>query len=217
MVKRGMTMRYCPQRTAARAAGLVLITLFFAALVGPGAAQAQPKLKVDAPTAELGELLAGSSISYDFIVRNEGKEPLLIKQVGSSCGCASGGYDPIIEPGGSGKVSLKVDISPLWAGRRLRQSLLVETNDPKTPFLTLTLTAPIASSSAAPSPESLKDSAAPDSSAKKPAAAAPAEKKSQPETSTPADQKAQPETSAPADQKAQPETSAPAEAAAEES
>lgn len=169
-------MRYCVQRAATWAAGLVLITLLsaFALICCPSQAQAQPKLKVDAPTVELEELMAGSSISYDFIVHNEGKEPLLIKQVGTSCGCASGGYDPLIEAGGSGKVSLKVDISPLWAGRRLRQSLLVETNDPKTPFLTLTLTAPIASSSETPSPEILKDQAAPETS-KKPETSAPAE------------------------------------------
>lgn len=43
--------------------------------------QSLPKIVVESPQADLGEVMENGTISHDFVVRNEGNAPLTIEQV----------------------------------------------------------------------------------------------------------------------------------------
>jgi|GEM_PF-494747 len=43
--------------------------------------QGFPKIVVQGPQADLGEVLENATLSHDFVVRNEGNAPLIIEQV----------------------------------------------------------------------------------------------------------------------------------------
>ncbi|WP_448382017.1 DUF1573 domain-containing protein [Desulfosoma sp.] len=40
-----------------------------------------PKIVVQSPQADLGEVMENGTVSHDFVVRNEGNAPLVVEQV----------------------------------------------------------------------------------------------------------------------------------------
>ena len=61
---------------------------------------------------EFGTLLQGEVVSYSFHFTNTGNVPLIISEVGSSCGCTVGDYphEPIA-PGKTGDIKVTYDSS----------------------------------------------------------------------------------------------------------
>ncbi len=55
---------------------------------------------------DIGSVRAGEVIKYDARLRNVGTEPLVVKEISTSCGCTSAEYDKQpIAPGGEGNFS----------------------------------------------------------------------------------------------------------------
>ena len=64
---------------------------------------------------DIGALRQGEVVQYDARLRNTGIEPLVIKDIATSCGCTSVEYDKKpIPPGGEGAFSLRFDSRGMW-------------------------------------------------------------------------------------------------------
>ena len=96
-----------------------------------------PKAYCPEPNYDWGTVYSGESVVHAFVVYNKGKAPLLIKRVRSSCGCTTTSYDREIEPGGKGKITLKVNTRGMRS--RVRKTARVETNDPENPSFVLSI------------------------------------------------------------------------------
>jgi hypothetical protein len=91
---------------------------------------------------DFGLLEFDSKRSHTFIVRNEGKYPLVLKQGGTTCKCTISSLDnESIAPGGEGEVTLE------WTARsateHFRQSANIYTNDPENRHVVLVVTGKI--------------------------------------------------------------------------
>ncbi|MDR1730161.1 MAG: DUF1573 domain-containing protein [Prevotellaceae bacterium] len=66
----------------------------------------KPRIIFQKTEHDFGEVHLGSgAVEYCFVFQNEGKEPLLIKDVRSSCGCVYGSWiKKPVAPGDSGSV-----------------------------------------------------------------------------------------------------------------
>jgi hypothetical protein len=113
-------------------AGLLLgLVLWAAQPLQAGEPGARPRLRVDEPVFDGGELRPGASFHHEFTLRNEGRAPLLIEEVRTGCSCAVAAYDRTIAPGDKGRVRLTVDVYREWAGRDLLRTVWLTTNDPE--------------------------------------------------------------------------------------
>ena len=67
----------------------------------------QASIKFDKEEHDFGTLLQGEVVSYSFHFTNKGNMPLIISEVGSSCGCTVGDYprEPIA-PGKTGDIKV---------------------------------------------------------------------------------------------------------------
>ncbi len=64
---------------------------------------------------DIGTLRAGEVVRYDARLRNTGPEPLVIKDISTSCGCTSVEWDKRpIAPGGEGNFSFRFDSRGMW-------------------------------------------------------------------------------------------------------
>ena len=88
---------------------------------------------------ELNNVAPGTTVIQDFVIRNGGRSELVISRVVATCGCTVAEFDRSIAAGASGKVTLKVALDPNWAGRRIEQSAVIESNDSKNPFTAINL------------------------------------------------------------------------------
>ncbi len=100
---------------------------------------AQPRAIVAEPVVDLGNFYQDQLILHDFIVKNEGNATLKITDVKAACGCTATDYDKTIEPGKTGKVHAKVDISKFTG--TISKDIMVITNDQANPQINLTIKA----------------------------------------------------------------------------
>lgn len=106
------------------------------------ASEPLPRLKaLDTFSYNAGEVEAPGSVSHDFTFKNEGNAPLEIKEVKSGCGCLVANYDPFIQPGESGVISISMKLYPEWGGREISRTTWVITNDPNHRQIRLTMSA----------------------------------------------------------------------------
>lgn len=106
------------------------------------AADPAPQFKaVSELSFNAGEIDAPGSVDREFSFRNEGGAPLEIKEVKSGCGCLVASYDPIIQPGAEGVISISMKVYPEWDGREVSRTTWVMTNDPQNPQIRLTTSA----------------------------------------------------------------------------
>ena len=67
----------------------------------------QAAIKFDKEEHDFGTLLQGEVVTYSFHFTNTGNMPLIISEVGSSCGCTVGDYPrKPIEPGKTGDIKV---------------------------------------------------------------------------------------------------------------
>ncbi len=64
--------------------GLIMACLIFYMIIGLNytgnvLAQTKPKIVVDSPFHNYGEVLRGEKVSHAFVIKNQGKETLIIK------------------------------------------------------------------------------------------------------------------------------------------
>ncbi|GHT76745.1 hypothetical protein AGMMS50262_15810 [Bacteroidia bacterium] len=75
----------------------------------------------------------GGKVSFDFIVTNEGNEPLVISNVKASCGCTTPSWTQSpIEPGKTGKIT--ATYNPQGRPGRFNKSITVTTNASPAPY-----------------------------------------------------------------------------------
>jgi hypothetical protein len=131
--------------------------LIMAVLVIPGLAQAQadelygppapppappkPEIFVPQPEKNAGDIFAGEDIDETFEVANRGPGVLNVQNVRTSCGCQTVRFDKTIPPNGKGEVVMKVRTRG-YSGS-VRKSATIESDDPKQPKITVTVTANI--------------------------------------------------------------------------
>lgn len=117
-------------------------TLFVFALLPLASAVAAPELSVDHPTYNFGTILQGKKIEHVFTVKNNGNEPLHIKQVKPACGCTAANISsPTILPGKKAEIKASFNSTNFYGA--VSKSIAVESNDPKAPSYNLSLTGTI--------------------------------------------------------------------------
>ncbi len=121
-----------------------------AALLLPGLALAQsapeaktgsPKLVVPEKVKDFGTVPQGEHLKATFELKNEGDAPIEVRSVRPTCGCTVADYDKEIAPGKSGAITATVDTTNF--NGPIAKSLLVLTNDPEVPNLSLVVKAEV--------------------------------------------------------------------------
>jgi hypothetical protein len=101
--------------------------------------QGGPKVVVENKIVDLGEVPQGVVKDVSFELRNEGSGLLTIKSVRPTCGCTVAEFDKEIPPDGKGTVRAKLDTTGFKGA--ISKSILVMTDDPRNPVLTLAIKA----------------------------------------------------------------------------
>jgi len=107
------------------------------------ASEAKPAIDVPEKIKDFGVVTKGEKIRAVFEVRNNGQAPLEISQVRPTCGCTVADFDRTVPPGGKGKIVAEVDTSDFTGP--ISKAVLVFTNDPAAPNLTLVVKADVQS------------------------------------------------------------------------
>lgn len=99
---------------------------------------ATPAVHVKEPAFNFGSISEGTKVDHVFTLTNEGDTPLTILQVTSSCGCTAATVSSkTIQPKGTGEIKSTFNSSN-FSGN-IHKTISVQTNDPKTPTVTLTM------------------------------------------------------------------------------
>lgn len=98
---------------------------------------------------DFGKIKAGNVVSYEFVFRNEGPEPLVIDNVESSCGCTAAILsDRKINPGKEGRIKVSFDSRGLQG--KVIKFVYVNSNDAEASSRELSITAEIEPERAGP-------------------------------------------------------------------
>lgn len=101
-----------------------------------------PDIQFSETSFDFGDIKAGDKVQHTFKVTNNGKAPLVLRKVRSSCGCTASQPDKTnIIPGDSANISVTFD-SKGRSGRQ-NQSITVYSNDPKKSTMLLRISANI--------------------------------------------------------------------------
>lgn len=98
----------------------------------------KPKIVFEQTSYDYGLIFAGDNGDVNFNFKNEGKSPLLISNVVSSCGCtvAKWSKDPVM-PNQTGSIKLTYNTNIIG---NIKRSITVTTNDPKMSRIVLIIT-----------------------------------------------------------------------------
>ncbi len=111
--------------------GLILLAGLLA-----GNAWAAPKLVVEQPAFDFGEVPQGETVRHTFSFSNRGDEPLNIEKVKSSCGCTAALLSAkTLAPGESGELQANFD-STRFRGA-VTKTISLYSNDPTQPVTQL--------------------------------------------------------------------------------
>ncbi len=100
------------------------------------ATKAVPVIVVDSDAFSFPEVEAGTKIDAAFVVRNEGVASLKIDQITATCDCTTACEKKFeLAPGKTKKLVVTLDTS--YRVGDLDKTVILKTNDPKTPELTL--------------------------------------------------------------------------------
>ncbi len=109
----------------------------------PSADPNAPRIVVEPKHFDFGRVLPGKTLHKDFQVRNFGSRDLEIQGVSTSCGCTAALTESRrLAPGRSSVLS--VSLSTREDHGRVRRSVLIRSNDPRTPVLEISLEADVA-------------------------------------------------------------------------
>lgn len=98
----------------------------------------KPKIVCDEPEFDFGERRNDEKVEHEFIVKNAGDGLLLIDKVKTTCGCTVAQPEKKdLQPGESTKIKATLTLANRQ-GPQTKQ-ITVESNDPETPVLTLTI------------------------------------------------------------------------------
>ena len=108
-------------------------------------ATAQPRIVVDEPAVDLGEVFEEPLYGLVFIVKNAGDADLAIAQIRSTCGCTTARFDRVIPPGGQGEIVVEIDGGKVMVGSFVKKAAVLS-NDPDNPQVMLSITGTVRSS-----------------------------------------------------------------------
>ena len=109
---------------------------------GEDKAKPAPCIRVEPESFDFGKALPGKTLRKEFTLRNFGDAELVIEGVSTTCGCTAAiTADKQLAAGGSTQLSVTLETRS-YSGRVERQ-VLVRSNDPKTPLLTVKVTATV--------------------------------------------------------------------------
>jgi hypothetical protein len=128
--------------------GLAAALAFLALLPPPGRAGAEekappaPRIRVEPESFDFGRALPGKVLRKEFTVRNFGDAPLVLERVSTTCGCTAAlSAEDRVAPGGA--TLLRVTFETRSYAGRVERQVLVRSNDPKTPLLTVKVSATV--------------------------------------------------------------------------
>ena len=114
------------------------VVLFFILFTLVNVVDAKPKLLIKERVWDFGAIKQHKTAKHNFLVKNEGKETLIIKRLRTTCGCTAAlTTKERIAPGESGEI--KVTFSSGYRQGRVTKYVYVESNDPDEPLLKLTV------------------------------------------------------------------------------
>lgn len=119
------------------------------AAFGPGLAAEDeakaPSIRVEPEGFDFGKALPEKTLRKEFVLRNFGDAELVVENVSTTCGCTAAlASDKRVPPGGSTQLLVTFETRS-YAGKVERQ-VLVRSNDPKTPLLTVKVSATVEAS-----------------------------------------------------------------------
>jgi hypothetical protein len=88
-----------------------------------------PKAKLDEDTYNFGTAAPGQPIAHDFILKNEGKDPLIIRRISTTCGCTASKPDKYEIKGGE-STTLKCTFDSRGKMGKQFQTVTLVVNDP---------------------------------------------------------------------------------------
>jgi len=103
--------------------------------------EGSPALVVASKVMDAGTVSQGTTVDAVFDLVNEGDTKLVIKAVRPTCGCTVADFDKEIAPGATGHIKAKLDTKD-FSGP-ISKSILVMTDDPQSPTVTLVIKANI--------------------------------------------------------------------------
>jgi hypothetical protein len=124
--------------------GLVAAALALSAAVPAASAEQAkaPRIAVEPESFDFGKALPGKTLRKEFTLKNYGDAELVIERVSTTCGCTAAlTSDKQVPPGGS--TILRVTLETRSYSGRVERQVLVRSNDPKTPLLTVKVSATV--------------------------------------------------------------------------
>lgn len=118
-----------------------LITILFSSLA---VCMAQgPNIHLNQENYDFGKVLYGATVSYRFIIKNIGSQPLIIKKIQTDCGCTTTVLDnKELSPNSSTELITSFETTGLSPGKK-QKKIYVDSNDPEHPTRVLTLMAEV--------------------------------------------------------------------------
>jgi len=127
---------------------LVVGVAAVSALVAPPPAHAEderapaPRIRVEPEGFDFGTALPNKTLRKEFTLRNFGDAELVIEDVKTTCGCTAAlAASSKLKPGAS--TQLRVTLETRSYAGKLERQVLVRSNDPKTPLLTVKVSATV--------------------------------------------------------------------------
>jgi rhodanese-related sulfurtransferase len=116
-----------------RTIALTLFGILVCSLVGLAA----PKITVDNPVYDFGNVVEGNVVTHTFVLTNAGDQPLSISQVVTSCGCTTTTLtNKTVAPGESVPMQVALDTRG-FGGQTLVKLIKIVSNDPVNTTLVL--------------------------------------------------------------------------------
>ena len=122
----------------------LLAAALLAGGAGSGRAEEQktPRIRVEPEAFDFGKALPAKTLRKEFTLSNFGDEALVIENVSTTCGCTAAlASDTKLAPGSS--TVLRVTLETRSYTGKLEREVLVRSNDPKTPLLTVKVSATV--------------------------------------------------------------------------
>jgi hypothetical protein len=120
---------------------LAVLVVTASTVIAQTATDGGPKLVVPGKIIDSGTVAQGVVVDAVFDLINEGDAMLTVKAVRPTCGCTVADFDREIAPGATGKIKAKLDTKD-FSGP-ISKSILVMTDDPQDPTVTLVIKADV--------------------------------------------------------------------------
>jgi hypothetical protein len=88
-----------------------------------------PRAKLDEESYNFGTIIPGQPVAHDFILKNEGKDPLIIRKISTTCGCTASKPDKYEIKGGESS-TLKCTFDSRGKTGKQFQTVTLILNDP---------------------------------------------------------------------------------------